>query len=202
MTPEHQDRTSRIGLRLRATRKAQGLSPKSLSDRVGGAPSRVGPARKKAVPPELTSHTAIPSLPDLRYRVGLDNVSLLREGIASVRREQAHLASWGHHGPLPPAVFLAVSGERRVRRRSPLLPIGTVDLGARQAVIGNMTKIAASRDPRALNLFQSITIASAAIPGAFPPVMIDVEANGMPYQEMHVDGGTMSQVSSTPQRYR
>ncbi len=31
--------------------------------------------------------------------------------------------------------------------------------------------------------------ASAAIPGAFPPVMIDVEIDGRHYQEMHVDGG-------------
>ncbi len=30
--------------------------------------------------------------------------------------------------------------------------------------------------------------------GAFPPMMIDVEAGGQQYQEMHVDGGTMSQV--------
>jgi hypothetical protein len=41
-------------------------------------------------------------------------------------------------------------------------------------------------------------IASAAIPGAFPPMMIDVEAGGQKYQEMHVDGGTMAQVFLYP----
>jgi predicted acylesterase/phospholipase RssA len=41
-------------------------------------------------------------------------------------------------------------------------------------------------------------IGSAAIPGAFPPMMIDVEANRRPYQEMHVDGGTMAQVFVYP----
>jgi len=41
-------------------------------------------------------------------------------------------------------------------------------------------------------------IASAAIPAAFPPVMIDVEAGGKQYQEMHVDGGTMGQVFVYP----
>jgi predicted acylesterase/phospholipase RssA len=41
-------------------------------------------------------------------------------------------------------------------------------------------------------------IASAAIPRAFPPVMIDVEVNGQPFQEMHVDGGAMAQVFVYP----
>ncbi|RJG10192.1 patatin family protein [Pseudomonas cavernicola] len=79
-----------------------------------------------------------------------------------------------------------------------LLLIATADLDARQAVLWNMTKIAASRDPKALALFRSLMIASAAIPGAFPPVMIDVEAGGQAHQEMHVDGGTMSQVFVYP----
>ncbi len=79
-----------------------------------------------------------------------------------------------------------------------LLLVGTVDLDARQAVLWNLTRIAASRDPQALTLFRSIMIASAAIPGAFPPVLIDVEAQGQRYQEMHVDGGTMSQVFVYP----
>jgi hypothetical protein len=41
-------------------------------------------------------------------------------------------------------------------------------------------------------------IASAAIPGAFPPTMIDVEAGGRRFQEMHVDGGTSAQVFVYP----
>jgi len=79
-----------------------------------------------------------------------------------------------------------------------LLLIATVDLDARQAVLWNMTKIAASTNPGALHLFRSVLIASAAIPGAFPPVMIDVVADGSTYQEMHVDGGAMSQVFVYP----
>jgi hypothetical protein len=79
-----------------------------------------------------------------------------------------------------------------------LLFVATVDLDARQTVLWNLTKIAASKDPGSLALFRSLMIASASIPGAFPPVMIDVEANGQVYQEMHVDGGTMSQVFVYP----
>ena len=45
-------------------------------------------------------------------------------------------------------------------------------------------------------------LASSAIPGAFPPVMIDVELNGRPHHEMHVDGGTMAQVFIYPPSVR
>jgi hypothetical protein len=61
-----------------------------------------------------------------------------------------------------------------------------------------MTAIAASKRPDSLKLFRSILLASASIPGAFPPVMIDVEINGVRHQEMHVDGGTMAQVFVYP----
>src|ERR1700758_1043790 len=37
-------------------------------------------------------------------------------------------------------------------------------------------------------------LASASIPGAFPPVMFNVEANGETFEEMHVDGSTSAQV--------
>jgi len=83
-------------------------------------------------------------------------------------------------------------------KKGRLLLIGTSDLDAQQGIIWNMTKIASSRDARALKLFRSIIIASAALPGAFPPVMVDVEVNGKKYQEMHVDGGTVAQVFVYP----
>lgn len=83
-----------------------------------------------------------------------------------------------------------------------ILVIVTVDLDARQSILWNMTKIAASKTPKALDLFRTIMIASAAIPGTFPPVMIDVVADGEVYQEMHVDGGTMSQVFIYPSSVR
>ena len=76
--------------------------------------------------------------------------------------------------------------------------VATVDLDTCQPIIWNLTKVAASRDPKALELFRAVMIASAAIPAAFPPVMIDVEADRKQYQEMHVDGGTMGQVFVYP----
>ncbi|MCF2515221.1 patatin-like phospholipase family protein [Sphingomonas sp. G124] len=79
-----------------------------------------------------------------------------------------------------------------------VLLVGTANLDSLEPVIWNMTAIAASKDPRSLGLFRKILLASASIPGAFPPVMIDVEVNGTRYQEMHVDGGTMAQVFLFP----
>jgi hypothetical protein len=86
--------------------------------------------------------------------------------------------------------------------RGRLLLMATTNLDTRQAVIWNMGKIAASGHPEALDLFHKIMLASAAIPGAFPPVMIDVEANGRRYQEMHVDGGATAQVFLYPPAIR
>ena len=76
--------------------------------------------------------------------------------------------------------------------------IATTDLDKQQRYIWNLTRVATSQDPEALELFHSLMIASASIPGAFPPVLIDVEAGGRKYQEMHVDGGAMAQVFVYP----
>ena len=79
-----------------------------------------------------------------------------------------------------------------------ILLVGTANLDSLEPVIWNMTAIAASKDPNAISLFSSVLLASASIPGAFPPVMIDVNVGGARYQEMHVDGGTMAQVFLYP----
>jgi predicted acylesterase/phospholipase RssA len=82
--------------------------------------------------------------------------------------------------------------------RGRLLLVGTTNLDAGRGVIWNIGAIAASGNPKALNLIHEILRASAAIPGAFPPVMIDVVVDGKHYQEMHVDGGTRAQVFLYP----
>jgi len=79
-----------------------------------------------------------------------------------------------------------------------ILLVGTTDLDALEPVIWNMTALAASEHPRALDLFRRILLASASIPGALPPVMVDVVVDGARHQEMHVDGGTVAQVFLYP----
>jgi predicted acylesterase/phospholipase RssA len=79
-----------------------------------------------------------------------------------------------------------------------ILLVGTANLDSLEPVIWNMTAIAARQDPDAITLFRRILLASASIPGAFPPVMLDVNIDGTSYQEMHVDGGTIAQVFLYP----
>ncbi|MCL4802595.1 MAG: patatin-like phospholipase family protein [Burkholderiales bacterium] len=79
-----------------------------------------------------------------------------------------------------------------------LLLIGTTNLDAQIPVVWNIGAIARSGDPRALDLIRRILLASAAVPGAFPPVMIDVEVDGERFQEMHVDGGAFAQAFLYP----
>jgi predicted acylesterase/phospholipase RssA len=74
-----------------------------------------------------------------------------------------------------------------------LLFIATSDLDAQQPIIWNIGAIASSGHARTADLIKRILLASAAVPGAFPPVMIDVTLDGKPYQEMHVDGGAFAQ---------
>jgi len=254
------------------------------------------PKRQIAVPVALQDEAQVPGLSDVRYWVGKDHAELTREGLESVKREQTYLTAIGHKGPIPPAIFLAISGggdngafgagllngwtaagnrpqfklvtgistgaltapfaflgpeydaklkefytttstkdiykersilalltsdalndtrplwkqlEKHITRdlldaiaaeykKGRLLLVATVNLDARYPIIWNLTKIAASSDPKALELFRAVIIASASIPVAFPPVMIEVEAGGQQYQEMHVDGGTMGQVFVYP----
>jgi predicted patatin/cPLA2 family phospholipase len=79
-----------------------------------------------------------------------------------------------------------------------LLLIQTTDLDAGLPVLWNIGAIAASGHPSAANLICRILLASASIPAAFPPVLFDVTANGKSYQEMHVDGGAVSQAFLIP----
>ena len=49
-----------------------------------------------------------------------------------------------------------------------------------------------------MELVQKILLASAAMPLAFPPVMVEVTRDGKTYQEMHVDGGAVAQLFLYP----
>ena len=86
----------------------------------------------------------------------------------------------------------------REHKRGRRLFIGTVNLDAARSVIWNIGAIAASDYPQKTELIHELLRASAAIPVAFPPVFISVEAEGKQYDEMHVDGGTGSQVFVYP----
>ena len=84
-------------------------------------------------------------------------------------------------------------------KRGRRLFVATTNLDAQRGVVWNMGAIAAKGDEASLKLFRDVLQASTAIPGLFPPVLIDVEANGKKTQEMHADGGLTAQVFVAPE---
>lgn len=94
-----------------------------------------------------------------------------------------------------PAMIKAI-GEEYDKGR--VLLIATTNLDQGRSVIWNIGALAKSPDPRARDLIIEVLRASAAIPGVFPPVMLDVTVDGKRYDEMHVDGGAISQAFLYP----
>jgi hypothetical protein len=93
-------------------------------------------------------------------------------------------------------MLAAIAREYQAGRR---LYIVTTNLDAQRTTIWDMGKIAASGDPGALDLFRNVLTASVSIPGVFSPVLIDVEADGRHFAEMHVDGGVTTNVLILPE---
>ena len=89
-----------------------------------------------------------------------------------------------------------VAAEHRRGRR---LFVVTTHLDAERPIGWNMGAIAAAGGEASLKLFREILLAAGSVPGAFPPVLIDVEANGRRFQEMHADGGMCAQFYIAPE---
>lgn len=107
-------------------------------------------------------------------------------------------------GPLRKLVAKYIDREFLIKvaneyQRGRLLTVGTTNLDAKRPVVWNMGAIARHYDnPEAVQLFRDVIVASAAIPGLFPPVNIKVKVDGKVYDEMHVDGGVTRQIYVTP----
>lgn len=94
-----------------------------------------------------------------------------------------------------PSFLAEIAAEHRKGRR---LIVVTTNLDAQRSVVWNMGRIAEIGTPRALELFRDVLVASASVPAVFPPVLIDVESEGLRYHELHVDGGATLQVFTLP----
>ncbi|MEM0921680.1 MAG: patatin-like phospholipase family protein [Pseudomonadota bacterium] len=93
-------------------------------------------------------------------------------------------------------VFVArIAAEHFKGRR---LWVGTTNLDSQRPVIWDIGAIAATARPDAPRLIRNILLASASIPGAFPPVIFQVQAEGERFSEMHVDGGVTRQLFLFP----
>lgn len=96
-----------------------------------------------------------------------------------------------------PALLKAVAAEHAKGRR---LLVATTAVDEERPVLWDMGAIATAGGPRALDLFRAIVLASSAVPGVFPPVMVDaVAADGKRFQEMHDDGGTTAPYYLAPE---
>ena len=90
----------------------------------------------------------------------------------------------------------AVAAESAKGRR---LLVGATNLDTEQLVVWDMGSIAARGGPEARNLFTTVLIASASVPGVFAPTIINVESGEQAFSEMHVDGQTESAFFAIPQ---
>ena len=97
-----------------------------------------------------------------------------------------------------PDLLRAVAEEHAKGRR---LLVVTTNLDSQRAVIWNMGAIAASGAPNAVSLFTDVLTASASIPAVFPPQLLEVQAEGRAFQEMHVDGSVVTPVFTLPQSF-
>jgi len=139
---------------------------------------------------EVIRKVATSLRPGLVFRARNRLMGLLSDGMASsapIRQLVAHYVT--------PELLADIAREHAKGRA---LEIATTDLDAGRQVTWDMGAIAARGTPEALELFRNIMIASMSIPGAVSPVMIDVEAGGKHYQEMHVDGGVITQLFAYP----
>ena len=82
------------------------------------------------------------------------------------------------------AMIEAVSREAN---RGRLLLVATTDVATGQPVMWDLGSIARNGGPSARTLFCDVLVASASIPGVFPPVIIRTQDGGA-HKEAHVDG--------------
>lgn len=94
-----------------------------------------------------------------------------------------------------PAMLDRVAAAHRNGRR---LLVMTANLDSARGIVWDMGAIAASNAPDRLTLFRRVLLASASIPGFFPPVFIDVTGQGQRFAELHVDGATIASLFVLP----
>jgi predicted acylesterase/phospholipase RssA len=85
------------------------------------------------------------------------------------------------------ALIQAVAHEAATGR---LLLVATTDVSTGEPVVWDLGSIAMNGGPEARALFRDVLVASASVPGLFPPVVIRVQEEQALYEEVHVDGMT------------
>jgi predicted acylesterase/phospholipase RssA len=99
-------------------------------------------------------------------------------------------------GAVTDELIAAVAAEHAKGRR---LLVATTNLDSEALVVWDMGAIAARGGPAARQLFGTVLIASASVPGVFPPTLIPVQSGAHAYNELHVDGQAVGAFFAIPQ---
>lgn len=94
-------------------------------------------------------------------------------------------------------LLTAVAAEHAKGRR---LLVATTNLDTQQFIVWDMGAIATQGGASAKALFTQVLIASASVPGVYPPTLIPVESGARQFEEMHVDGQTVRAFFAIPSR--
>lgn len=140
-----------------------------------------------------------PVLKEMFTGIGPSNVFVSR-GIAGLfgsgLRSNAPLAAMiARH--VTADLLRRIAREHAAGRR---LLVATTNLDAERTTVWNMGRIAEVGTPEALALFRKVLLASTSIPAVFPPALVEVEAEGRAFDEMHVDGGAVAEIFTLPPR--
>ena len=92
---------------------------------------------------------------------------------------------------LSDAMIQAVAREADKGR---VLLVATTDVATGEPVVWDLGSIARNDGPSARSLFRDVLVASASVPGIFPPVMIRVQGDGAPHDEAHVEPAVAASV--------
>jgi len=127
------------------------------------------------------------SLVDINWKgLGVLSASLLQgEALREMVEDNITAEILGH-----------IAHEHRLGR---CLLVMTTNLDTQRAVVWNIGAIASSDRADALPLVHRILIASASVPGIFPPVSIETVVDGRPIEELHSDGGSSAQFFTLPE---
>ncbi len=142
-------------------------------------------ARGRAVPEHLETKAVVSGFPDgIRYfPSNANDLALLeKDWVESVERDRAHRRAQGLTGPRPPGAYLAISGGG--------------DNGAFGAgLLAGWSK--AGKRPE-FKLVTGVSTGALIAPFAFLGPAYDAQLEAFHNDEMHVDGGTTSQVFVYP----
>jgi predicted acylesterase/phospholipase RssA len=143
--------------------------------------------------------------PQLRYVFGSRRIEKLGHAVSrmAIARHVLFPNVANRHGALTDLVnetytddMIDAIGREAASGRK--LIVATTDLDSQETVLWDMTAIAARGGTAAHVLFREVLVASASVPGVFPPVLIRVHEGSTVYDEMHVDGSVTTPLFVLP----